>query len=90
MLRIELVPDISHCIETVAKREYGDTLEKLLAAGEANELLQEKVELLRIFLETMDFGRLRRESEKHLVEGKKVKFVIYLEEGTPKCDLQVM
>jgi len=56
MLRIELVPDLSHCIETVAKREHREALEKLLGAEEETKELQERLEVLRIFLETMDFN----------------------------------
>ena len=89
MVKIELVPDLTHCVETVAKGESRKTLEKLLAAEEGNEELQERIEILRVFLETMDFKKLRRESEKHLMEGRKVKFVVYLKEGNPKYELQV-
>ena len=90
MVRVELVPELSHCIETVAKNEYRETMAKLLAAGESDENLQQKLELLRIFLEAADFRRLRRESEKHLTEGSRVKFVVYLQEGNLKCDLRVV
>ena len=76
-------------IETVAKNEYRETLRQLLAASEGTEELEEKVELLRIFLETMDFKKLRRESEKHLLQGSKVTFVVYGEGGTAKYDLRV-
>ena len=88
MHKIELVPGLSHCIETVARNEYQETLRQLLAS-ERNEELEEKAELLRIFLETMDFRKLRRESEKHLLQGRRVKFVIYREGGTTKYDLRV-
>jgi len=88
MLKIELVPDLSHCIETVAKREYRDAISKLLSGAEADEVLQERVELLRLFLETADFKRLRRESEERLMQGKRVTFALYLEEGTPKYKLR--
>ena len=90
MLQVELVPDLSHCIETVAKNEYWAIMAKLLAAGEGDEDLQQRLELLRLFLETEDFRRLRRESEKHLTEGNRVSFVVYLQEGNLKCDLQVV
>jgi len=33
MLKIELVPDLNHCIETVTRMEYEETLKQLLAAG---------------------------------------------------------
>jgi len=89
MHQVELIPELTHCIETVAKNEYRETLRQLLAASEGTEELEEKVELLRIFLETMDFNKLRRESEKHLLQGRKVTFVVYREGGTAKYDLRV-
>jgi hypothetical protein len=89
MVQIELVPDLSHCVETMAKREYKEMVAKLLAAEEDSEELQERIELLRLFLKTMDFRKLRRESEKHLVEGKRVKFVVYLEGGVLNCEMVV-
>ena len=33
MLKIELVPDLTHCIETVAKREHAEVMKQLLAPG---------------------------------------------------------
>ena len=90
MLEVELVPDLSHCIETVARRKYEDTLKQLLAPGETSKELEERLEILRLFLQTTDFGRLRAESEKWLVEGKTVKFVIYAEGGAPKYVMQVV
>jgi hypothetical protein len=89
MVRVELIPELSHCIETVAKNEYRETMAKLLASGEGDENLQQKLELLRVFLETTDFPSLRKESEKHLTQGKKVKFVVYLQEGNLKYDMRV-
>lgn len=89
MLQIELAPDLSHCIETVARREYSETMRKLLATGQESGELQERIELLRLFLKTMDFKELRRESEKYLAGGKKVKFVVYLNEGVPRYTIQV-
>jgi len=88
MHQVELIPELSHCIETVAKNEYRETLGQLLVAKGTQEL-EEKAELLRTFLETMDFKKLRKESEKHLLQGRRVKFVIYRERGTTKYDLRV-
>ena len=88
MLRIELLPDLSHCIETVAKRECQKTVSRLLE-GAGSEELEQTAELLRMFLETMDFRKLRTESERHLTEGKEVKFVVYLDDGAPKYTMQV-
>lgn len=88
-LKIELVPDLIHCIETVAKREHAYVLKQLLASGRADKELQEKINVLRHFLETADFDQLRAESEKHLVQGRPVRFVIYLEKNVAKHIIHV-
>jgi len=88
MLRIDLVPDLSHCVETVAKRKYSDLVKQLLTSG-GNRELQEKLEILRLFLERSDFKKLRSESEKQLTEGRTVRFVVYLEEGIPKYEMHI-
>ncbi len=80
-IRIELVPTASHCIETVTKREYWKTVDEYLRKGEEDRALEEKIELLRSFLDAADFARLRADSEKHLLEGKQVKFTLSIENG---------
>ena len=75
-------------METQAKRRYNQIARELLQKGEERELV-EKFETLRRFLETADFNRLRSESEKHLVEGRKVKFIVWLEEGQPEWEMKV-
>jgi len=89
MLKIELVPDLTHCIETVAKKEHTAAFKQILATGQRNEELEEKLEILRVFLETADFRKLRSESEKRLIEGKTVLFMVYLEEGITKYEMKV-
>jgi hypothetical protein len=86
---IELTPDLSSCIETVTRREYNDATRTLLAATSPDETLVEKAEILRLFLENADFRRLRAESEKHLLNGKKVKFIVSLEDGQLNYEMQV-
>jgi hypothetical protein len=81
MIKIELIPDLENCIETIARREHASTLNKLLKPGRTDKELEEKLETLRIFLETADFKQLRAESEKKLAEGKKVEFTVYLDDG---------
>ncbi len=92
MASVDLFPDLSHCVETQAKREHGETMKKLLAAGQDlkdSEGLERKLELLQKFLEQTDFTYLRRQSEKHLMEGKQVKFTVYLEDGEPQYEMRV-
>jgi len=46
--------------------------------------------MLRLFIESADFNKLRSESEKHLLEGKRVKFILHLEEGKPKYEMKII
>lgn len=89
MLKIELVPDLSHCIETVAKRKHAELVQRFLALGGGNKPLEERLEILRLFLETADFKKLRSESEKQLMEGRIVRFLVYLEGGVSKYEMHI-
>jgi hypothetical protein len=75
-------------VETQAKRQYNQLVRQLLEEDTSTELT-EKAETLRLFLESADFNRLRAESEKHLVEGRKVIFIVHLDRGQPKYVMQV-
>ena len=88
MLKVALVPDLSHCIETVARKEHLAVSKQLLTLGRRNKGLEEKLEILRLFLETADFSKLRAESEKKLIEGKKVKFLVSRDKDV-KYEMQV-
>jgi hypothetical protein len=87
MVQVELVPDLSHCVETAAKREYQELIRSYFQAGKGDSEFEEKIELLRTFLETADFRELRKESEAYLVKGQKVKFILYREGGEVKYRL---
>ena len=89
MLKIELVPDLEHCVETLARKKYAELTRILLEKEAGDEETGEKLEILRLFLETADFKKLRAESEKYLTEGKIVRFTVYLENGVPGCQMQV-
>ena len=89
MFKIELVPDLTHCIETVAKKEHAMILKQLLTPGKVNKELEEKLEILRLFLETADFKKLRSQSEKQLMEWREVRFVVYLAGGVSKYEMQI-
>ena len=81
ILPIELKPDLSNCIETLSKKEYERTLNLLLKEGRVKEELGERLEVLRLFLESTDFSHLRSRYEGYLAEGKRVTFLIYPEKG---------
>ena len=81
MVCIELKPSLSSCIETLSKKEYERTLNLLLKDGGMDGELAERLEVLRLFLESTDFGHLRSQYEGYLSEGRKVTFLVYPEEG---------
>jgi hypothetical protein len=89
MVKIELIPDHEHCIETVARRKYTELLQRLLGNAASDAETEEKLETLRLFLETADFGKLRSKSEEQLIQGKNVRFTVYLENSIPKCEMHV-
>jgi len=89
MICVELFPSLSHCIETVAKEEYWSSVNKFMEDEQEDKELQQRIELLKAFLESMDFKKLRRESESYLIQGKTVKFIIYWKENKPSYDMVV-
>ena len=85
---VEIEPELSACIETKAKRQYNQILSELLNKGEEGELT-EKLEILRLFLKSADFSKLRSKSEKYLLKGRGVKFILYLVEGEPTYEIKI-
>jgi hypothetical protein len=88
MMEIKLNPSLSHCIETVAKREYERVLGLLLGGKEEDSLLDE-LELLRLFLESADFRQLRRCSEEALLAGRQIEFVLKSAHGVPGYEIEI-
>ena len=76
MVETEIEPDLSSCVQTLAKREYNRLTRELLTSDEEDAELQERLETLRMFLESTDFSELRSRYEPYLVEGKRVRFTL--------------
>ena len=89
MCSIELVPSLSHCIETVTKEAYWNLVNKYMRDEPEDKECTRQIELLKAFLETMDFRKLRSESEMHLVEGRTVKFVVYWQGNKPSYNMVI-
>jgi hypothetical protein len=87
---VELFPSLAHCIETTAKEEFRNLVNQYMEVGRKDKKLEDKIELLKAFLEATDFKKLRSQSEKYLVEGKKVKFVIYWKADKLDCQMIVI
>ncbi|MFC1911065.1 hypothetical protein ACFLXM_00085 [Chloroflexota bacterium] len=86
---IDLFPSLSHCIETTARDEFWDSANQYTEGGRKDKKLEQKIELLRAFLESADFKKLRSDSEMYLIQGKKVRFVIRWKEGKPSYEMAV-
>ncbi|MBN1104223.1 MAG: hypothetical protein JXL84_12470 [Deltaproteobacteria bacterium] len=87
-MEIKLKPSLSHCIETVAKREYERVLSLLLRGKEEDSLLDE-LEALRLFLESADFRQLRRRSEDALLAGRRIEFILRSTRGAPGYEMEI-
>jgi hypothetical protein len=88
-LVIKLIPTGSHCIETTAKREYWKSVDEYLKKANEDKRLEERIELLKAFLETADFGMLRQQSEKPIIDGKQVTFKLSIKNGKPWYEMTV-
>jgi hypothetical protein len=87
---VELYPSLSHCIETVAREEYWNSVNRFMESEQENRELRQRIELLKAFLESTDFRKLRSASEKYLVEDREVKFIIYLKENKLYYEMKVI
>ena len=64
-------------------------MQQALGGGPQSKELEEKLEVLRLFLETADFKKLRSESEKQLTAGRTVRFLVHMENGVPDYEMQL-
>ena len=78
---VKLGPTLKSCIETTAKREYWKRVHQYLKTRVEDKGLEERIELLRGFLEKANFAELRSQSEKHLIDGKRVTFNLSTRKG---------
>jgi hypothetical protein len=86
--RIRLIPTLDACVETQAKQLYQRTLSELLKFPD-DRLLQQRLETAKLFLKSADFSKLRADSEKHLIIGKKVVFTVWQENGKVLWEMTV-
>jgi len=61
-----------------------------MESGREDKKLEERIELLKAFLESVDFKKLRSQNERYLLEGKRVKFIIRWKEGKPSYEMVVI
>ncbi|MEJ5186778.1 MAG: hypothetical protein WHT46_06830 [Candidatus Geothermincolales bacterium] len=80
-----LKADALHCLETAAKVEYEALALSILRGEEPGEEGEERLELLREFLETADFRSLRAQTEPLVRERGEVRALIFREVGGIRC-----
>lgn len=88
-MEIKFEPSLSHCIETLAKNEYEKVLNQLLKAKQEDGQLAEKLELLRLFLESADFSQLRGRYEDILSAGRRVEIRLRSTGRTPEFEVGI-
>jgi len=88
-IEITLQPTLEHCIETTAKKELSRTADDYIERAVKNSDTEEKIELLQWFLQSMDFRALRKKSEVYLLQGRSVRFRLYIDNGNPSYEMQV-
>jgi hypothetical protein len=76
-------------VESAARDEHERSLREYLRSGEANAELEARIELPRAFLESMGLPELRRRSERYLMEGNAVRFLVHRESGELKWEMEV-
>ncbi len=87
-MEVKLEPNLSHCVETVAKREYEKVL-SLLLGGKQEESLLDKLELLTHFLESADFGQLRSHCEELQLAGRRIEVILKSTHGVPPYEIEI-
>ncbi|MBN1855881.1 MAG: hypothetical protein JW846_02900 [Dehalococcoidia bacterium] len=90
MNRIELHLSSEACIETTARRRYRELTQSALRGEKLDDGTMKEIELLRRFLESADFPRLRADSESSLRKGKHVTFHVYETDGEVACSFEVV
>jgi hypothetical protein len=76
---IQLFPSLSRCMKTTLSQEFSNSANQHLECGQDDKKLEEKIGLLKALLESADLKRLRRNSERRLLQGKRVRFPISLQ-----------
>jgi hypothetical protein len=87
--KIALIPTLDSCVETQARLMHIEILRELLdKSGEPQ--LQQKYEILKLFLETADFHKLRAQSEKLFTQNKMVIFNVWVENGESRWEMKAL
>jgi hypothetical protein len=87
---ITLEPSLSHCVETVARRERDGVLGLLLSGEHKDRSLEQRFALLRLFLESVDFGELRSRCQEPLLAGRRVECRLGPSDAPPGFTVEIV
>ena len=65
-------------------------MNQYMEGGQKDSKLEDRIKLLKAFLESMDFRKLRNQSERYLIEGKRVKFAVLWENRNISYEMVVI
>ena len=85
---LTLRPDLSHCVETVARRKYERAL-GLVIKDNKDAGLEEELELLWSFLESADFSDLRNRCDRYLLDNKHVEVRLVSSVGSLAYQIEI-
>lgn len=77
------------CIKCLAEKELDSCLRQLLSERGEDRELAERFQALASFLSSPESAKLRKESERYLAEGKKVRLIVRQEAGRPRYEIKV-
>ena len=77
MKELEFKPTLKHCIQTLAKLEYQQLSSELMESKEYDDIAADRLQILKEFLETCDFPRIRSEYEPYLNGNREIVFKLW-------------
>ena len=80
----------NECVETVAKRTYWSMVNqymKKIQEGFEDSTLEEKIDVLKVFLEKTDLGKLRSQIDDFLDTGKHVSLILTKNDNKVKSEI---
>ncbi len=85
---IIIEPTEHMCVETMARKMYWSMVDEYLSMGVEDREIEEKIELLRIFLEESDVGKFRSEVEEYMQKGHSP-FLLLVKDDLGKINVEI-
>ena len=86
-IKIEFKPDLTCCVGCMAERYYWKLADEYMISSEDEPEVEEKIEMLRTFLEEYNLEKIRSETEELLIEGREP--TVILEGDSKKLRIEI-